>query len=334
MTTQSAPLPYGQRGGSWQYKQLIDGAPGLAVLSETLADLTKEGHPIVTCTADLKYSNGLARYEERYPDRFFQFGIAEHNMVSAAAGMATTGLKPYAATFASYLALLCCEQVRTDIAYTALPVRLIGHHSGIGLGFYGSSHHATEDIAIMRSIAEITVVAPADGATLDAALRATVDHDEPIYFRLGRGEEPDVYGMGEVDFQLGKAIRHGEGEDLTVFATGSTVHPALEAAELLRADGHSVGVVDLHTLKPLDRAEVLAAAARSRHLMTVEEHNLYGGLGGAVAEVLADEGAGVPLYRHGIPDEYSLIGTPTSLYKHYEIDAEGIARRAEVLLDA
>ena len=318
--------------GSWHLLMLLEQAPGLRALAETLADLADEGAPVVACTADLKYSNGLVRFEERHPQRFHQFGISEQNMVSAAAGMATTGLQPHVATFASFLALLCCEQIRTDVAYTGLPVRLIGHHSGITLGFYGTSHHATEDLAIMRAIAGLTVVAPADAAALAAALRAAVSHPGPIYLRIGRGREPDVYGADGAGFRIGRAIRHGEGRDLTIIATGSMVHPALAAAERLGDEGASVGVVDMHTVKPLDGDAVLAAA-RSRAVMTVEEHNVLGGLGGAVAEVLAGAGAGVPLHRHGIRDEYSLIGPPTHLYAHYRLDAGGIAAEARELLE-
>lgn len=315
--------------GSWHLLMLLDQAPGLAALSETLAELADAGHPVVACTADLKHSNGLVRFEERFPERFFQFGISEQNMVSAAAGLATTGLTPYVATFASFLALLCCEQIRTDVAYTGLPVRLIGHHAGITLGFYGTSHHATEDLAIMRSIAGLAVVAPADATALAAALRATVDHDGPVYFRIGRGRDPVVYEG--LDFELGKAIPHGSGADLSIVATGSMVHPSLAAAEALRDRGYSVGVLDVHTVKPLDEDAVLAASS-SRLVMTVEEHNVLGGLGGAVAEVLAEAGAGARLHRHGIPDEYSLIGPPTHLYRHYRLDAEGIEREAETAL--
>lgn len=179
----------GGREGSWQLTSLLAKAPGLEVLAETLSEMTDEGLPIMVATADLKYSNGLIRYQERHPDRFLQFGISEQNMVSAAAGMAANGLQPYVATFASFLSLLCAEQVRTDVAYTRLPVRLIGHHAGIALGFYGTSHHATEDLAIMRSMANMTVLAPADANQLAALLRATATLPGPAYIRIGRGRE-------------------------------------------------------------------------------------------------------------------------------------------------
>jgi transketolase len=311
---------------SWHLLMLLDQAPGFAAISEALIELRDEGHPIAVATADLKYSNGLVRFQDKHPERFFQFGISEQNMVSASAGLATTGLIPYTATFASFLALLCCEQIRTDVAYCNQPVRLIGHHAGISLGFYGTSHHATEDLAIMRSIANMTVIAPSDPAQFGAAIRATVNHPGPIYFRAGRGRDPIIYDNG-CDFELGRAIAHGDGSDLMLIATGSSVHPTLAAAELLHDKGISVGVLDMHTIKPLDREAVLAAARASR-LMTVEEHNVLGGLGGAVAEVLTEEGIATKLHRHGIKDEYSLIGPPTHLYRHYELDAEGIAQVA------
>jgi transketolase len=317
---------------SWHLMTLLDSSPGLRALGETLADLADDGVPVAVGTADLKYSNGLVGFERRHPDRFVQFGISEQNMVSAAAGMASAGVYPYVATFASFLALLCCEQIRTDVAYTGLPVRLIGHHAGITLGFYGTSHHACEDLAIMRSIADLNVLAPADDVTLSAALRATASLQEPIYIRIGRGREPRVYDAS-IDFTLGRAIVHDVGRDLTIFATGSMVSPALDAARALRGEGRSVGVVDVHTIKPLDRDTILDVAASSARLMTVEEHSVLGGLGGAVAELIAEQGAGVPLHRHGIPDVYSLIGPPTHLYRYYGLDADGIAERCRALID-
>ncbi|KAA0910023.1 transketolase [Aquicoccus porphyridii] len=316
---------------SWQYRALTDRNPGLAHLSDGLIDLMEDGHPVVAGSADLKYSNGLYQFERRYPDRYIQFGISEQNMVSAAAGLASTGMMPFVATFASFLGLLACEQIRMDIAYCAQPVRLIGHHTGISMGFYGTSHHATEDIGTMRSIADLTIVSPADGPQLRAAIRASAEHDRPIYFRTGRSQEPDIYGP-DTTFEFGRAVRHGAGRDLSIIACGMPVHPALEAAAILGAEGISVGVIDMATIKPLDRAAVLDAAARAGRLMTVEEHNVVGGLGAAVAEVLADEGLPVRLHRHGIKDSFALIAPPTHLYAHYQLDADGIASVARNFL--
>lgn len=327
MTTQlSADGVLGQRGGSWQLTQLLEQATGFHALSDTLAELTDEGHPIVVGTADLKYSNGLVRYAERHPDRFIQFGISEQNMISAAAGLASTGLQPYVATFASFLALLCAEQMRTDTAYTKLPVRMIGHHTGVTLGFYGTSHHATEDLAITRSIAGLTVLAPTDATQFASMIRASVDVAGPIYFRVGRGRDPQVYTASDLaDFTIGTAITHGIGRDLTIVATGSMVHPSLAAANALRAEGLSVGVIDMHTIKPFDADVIAALAGSTEAVLTVEEHTVIGGLGAAVAEVLAETANSPRLIRHGIPDEYAPVGPPTHLYAHYRLDADGIA---------
>lgn len=318
---------------SWNYRDLNVNNPGLDHLSNGLIDLVKAGHNVVAGSADLQYSNGLNRFAETYPDRYVGFGISEQNMVSTAAGIASCGVIPFIGTFASFLALLACEQIRMDIAYCAQPVRLIGHHTGISLGFYGTSHHATEDIAIMRSIADLTVVSPADGAQLEAAIRASANHDRPIYFRIGRGRDIPVYNS-DVAFDFGRACVHSLGEELTLIACGMAVHGALEAAKAMNAAGRSVGVIDMASIKPIDRDAILAAAALSKRMMTIEEHNVLGGLGSAVAEVLTEEGAGVKLKRHGIHDEYSLIAPPTHLYAYYKLDAAGIQSVAEQFLNS
>lgn len=329
-TLTTPPARVGYRDNSWQLTDMIDQAPGFYALSDVLIDLTDQGHPIVAGTADLKYSNGLARFQQCYPDRFLQFGISEQNMVSVAAGLATTGLAPYVATFASFMSLLAVEQVRTDTAYTKQPVTMIGHHAGFTLGFYGASHHATEDIAITRSMANMTVVAPADPRQLAALVRASADLNGPMYLRTGRGREPEVYGASDLtELQIGRAVVHGFGSDVTLIATGTMVHPTLQAADLLGDRGIDAGVVDMHTLKPLDGDTVMTGAQKSSLLVTVEEHNIIGGLGGAVAETLTDHGAGVRLVRHGVRDHYVPVGPPTHLYRHLGLDPEGIAQRVQ-----
>jgi transketolase len=295
-----------------------------AVAGQVLAELAEDRPEIAVLTADLKYSNRLSDFASLWPERFYQVGIAEQNMVSIAAGMAAAGLIPYAGTFAAYIALLGAEQVRTDVAYPNLPVRFLAHHAGFMLGFYGSSHHALEDLSFMRTLAGMTVVCPADAPSIRAAIEATVDHPGPIYFRLGRGREPVVYDTPTA-FQLGKAITVREGSDLTIIATGSTVHPAMLAADTLAADGIRARVLDMHTIAPLDNAAIAAAARKTGGILTVEEHNVTGGLGGAVAEVLADAGLGVRFKRHGVPNEYVPVGPPLALYAHYRLDAPGIA---------
>ena len=299
---------------------------------QVLADLGQEHPEIVVLTADLKHSNRLTDFARVHPDRFFNFGIAEKNMVSAAAGMAASGLLPYVATYASFIGLLCAEQIRTDVCYPRLPVRVLAHHAGITMGFYGSSHHATEDLAIMRSFAEMTVFGTVDANLAEAALKASVSHPGPIYFRLGRGRETPVYGQPPADFAFGRAITVRDGRDATILTTGLPLKAALEAADVLETeDGLSVRVIDVHTVKPIDVEAVLEAATTGA-VLTVEEHNIIGGLGGAVAEVLAEAGARCRFRRHGLPDEYALIGPPLALYAHYGLDAAGIARQLRELL--
>jgi transketolase len=304
------------------------------VAGEELADLADTDSRVVVLTADLMRANRTVDFAERHPDRFFNVGVAEQNMVSIAAGLASTGQVPFVATFAAYIALLACEQIRTDCAYTGMPVRLLGHHSGMSLGYYGTSHHALEDIAVMRAIADLTVVCAADANELRAILRRSLDRPGAMYIRLGRGRDPEVYGEVPEDFEIGKAIRLRDGTDLTIVATGSEVRASLDAAESLAADGIEARVVDMHTISPLDRAEVLAAADETVAILTVEEHNISGGLGSAVAETLAEAGGGVPFRRHGVPDEHVVIGPPAALYNHYRLDAEGVEAVARELIGA
>ena len=303
---------------------------------QVLADLGQEHPEIVVLTADLKHSNRLTDFARVHPDRFFNFGIAEKNMVSAAAGMAASGLLPYVATYASFIGLLCAEQIRTDVCYPRLPVRVLAHHAGITMGFYGSSHHAIEDLSIMRSFAEMTVFGTVDPNLAEAALKASVSHPGPIYFRLGRGRETPVYEQPPADFAFGRAITKRAGRDAAILTTGLPLRAALEAADLLETeDGLSVRVIDVHTVKPIDVDAVLEAATTGA-VLTVEEHNIIGGLGSAVAEVVAsltaEAGARCKFRRHGLPDEYALIGPPLALYAHYGLDAAGIARQLRELV--
>jgi transketolase len=302
------------------------------VAGEELASLADADARIVVLTADLAHANRTIDFAARHPARFFNIGVAEQNMISIAAGMAAAGLMPFAATFAAYVALLACEQIRTDCAYPGMPVRILGHHSGMSLGFYGTSHHSLEDLGIMRTIAGLTVVCAADANQLRAILRASLDHPRPMYIRLGRGRDPEVYPEVPADFEIGRAARLTEGTDLALITTGSEVHGCLAAAHALASAGVRARVVDMHTISPLDKAEVLAAAAQTGAVLTVEEHNVTGGLGSAVAEVLAEAGVSVPFRRHGVPDQHVVLGPPAALYAHYQLDAAGIEDAARQLL--
>lgn len=314
----------------------IKGTPAEAmkafVLGEELAAMAEADPRIVVLTADLASANRTVEFKASHPERFFDFGIAEKNMITSAAGMAACGMVPFAATFAAFSAVLCAEQIKTDCAYPRMPVRIIGHHSGISMGFYGSSHHAIEDLGMMRAIPDLTVTCAADANALRALLRASVEHPGAMYIRLGRGRDPEVYPEMPAGFRIGRAERLRNGGDLTIIATGTTVRPALDAADALAADGVAARVLDMHTIKPLDADAVTAAAVETGAILTVEEHCVTGGLGSAVSEVLAGTGA-LRFRRHGIPDEFAPIGPPAALYAHYRLDAPGIAAVARELLE-
>jgi transketolase len=313
---------------SWNLQQMRTPA---FVAGAELAALAEHDERIVVLTADLAYSNRTHEFAQRHPRRFINLGIAEQNMVSVAAGLASYGLRPYTATFASFIGLLCAEQIRTDLAFPHLPVRILAHHSGMALGFYGTSHHALEDIAFMRAIADLAVVSATDANMLRALLRFSLDFDGPLYIRMGRGRDPEVYEEPP-GFRLGASYRLRDGADIAILATGAEVAPSLDAAEFLSRDGIEARVVDCVSLSPLDRDAVGAAARDCGALLTVEEHNVTGGLGSAVAEVLADQALAARFGRHGIHDLYPLVGPPAGLYAHYRLDAAGIAAVVRELL--
>jgi transketolase len=325
-----APTP---SGSSWDLA-------GMAQLSESfvagkvIAAMADEDPDIVVITADMKFSNMTVHFEQAHPERFVNVGISEQHMVSMSAGMASVGMKPYIAAFAPFVGLLAGEQIRTDLAYPGLPVRILAHHAGIAIGFYGTSHHATEDLGLMRSIANMTVVCPCDATATEAALRQTADLPGPVYFRLGRGRDVDVYDSRPGAWRFGEAAVLREGDDLTIVGNGITVSAALEAAAALAADGIEASVIDAHTVRPFDDATIAAHAGRSGKLLVAEEHNVVGGVASACAEALVEHGlAGVKLARIGMPaDEYSLIGPPTHLYGHYGMDGAGIEAKARELL--
>jgi transketolase len=311
--------------GSFDHVGRDAGARGF-VAGRVLADLADTDDRIVGAASDLKYVTQMAVFEARHPQRFFQFGIAERNMITAGAGLATVGLVPYVSTFACFSGVLAYENIRTDLAYPRLPVRVLATHAGIAMGYFGTSHHATEDIAALRAVADLTVLSPSDAACTESLLRGTVDHPGPIYFRLGRGREPDVYTDGLTPpTGPGAPTVLREGRDVLLVATGFPVGNAVAAADALAADGLSVTVLDAHTLKPFDADAVAGHAAGHRAVVTVEEHNVLGGLGTMVVEAVASRGVAVPVHKHGLQDQFSLIGPPAHLYRYYGLDATGIA---------
>lgn len=301
---------------------------------QVLIELAEAGRDdIVVCTADLGRPTQVINFGRRYPDRYFNFGIAERNMIGAAAGLATTGLLPVISNYSFFLALMGAENIRNDIAYPNLNVRMVGTHSGIAMGFYGTSHHCNEDIGLLRAIAGLTVMAPCDANAIRAALRGTIDHHGPVYFRVGRGREAVVYDAPP-EWRIGGSHALRDGKDATLLAVGNLVSAGLQAHDLLAKEGIGLRVVDMYSIRPIDEAAVLSAARDHGVVFTAEEHNVTSGFGSAVAEVLAQHGAGARLHRIGMPDQYSILGPPTHLYRHYGLDGEGVANTIRSALKA
>ena len=296
------------------------------IYGQALCELGAEHPEIVGLSADLAKSTKIGAFSDKFPDRFFNVGIAEQNMFGMAAGLAKTGLVPYVSTFAIFTAMRGLDQVHTDICYQNLDVKMIATHAGLSFGQAGTTHHCTEDIAIMRSMANLTVIVPADGIETAHAVRAAYDRKGPVYIRINRGFDQVVYDEPDYGFELGKAVTMRDGTDLTVIACGSTVWRAVEAAAMLeRSDGLKVRVLNMHTIKPIDAEAIERAVRETRRIITVEDHNVVGGLGSAVAEVAAGTGKSFSFRRLGVPDCFSIIGLHEDLLAHYGIDENGIA---------
>ncbi len=315
---------------SWNIQTSVAALTGFTMADELIA-LAEVHQDIVVLTADLALSNGLSAFQDRFPKRFFNMGIAEQNMVSVAAGLAASGYRPYISTFASFVSLLGAEQLRTDLAYPGMKVTILAHHVGVALGFYGTSHHAVEDIAVCRAMSGMTVASAADGAAIRGLLRATLETPGPTYMRIGRGQEKVVY-EDTPTFVPGRFHRVRDGDAATVIATGLGVHAALQAATSLAGEGVEVRVLDAAFIKPLDIPAILAAARETGGILTVEEHNPNGGLGEAVAGVLADAGLGIRFRRKSLPDDYAPVAPPTHLYRHFGLDGAGVTIELRALI--
>lgn len=288
-----------------------------------------EQHPeIVGLSADLAKSTKIGTFGEKYPERFFNFGIAEQNLFGVAAGMAKAGLVPFVSTFSVFASMRACEFLRTDICYQNLNVKVIATHGGTSFGSAGTTHHSTEDLSIVRAFANLQVIVPADGIETAKAVRACLDINGPVYIRIGRGFEPRVYETEEYEFQIGKAIEMRPGTDITVICCGPVVYHAVQAARILEEEqGLSVRVLNMHTIKPIDEEAILKAVTETRRIVTFEDHNVIGGLGTAVADVIAASGKGCAFEKAGIPDVYSMHGYPEDLMHHYKIDTDGIIEK-------
>lgn len=319
-------------GTNWN---AYDGATMTAreIYGRTLAYLAETDERIVGLTADLEKTTAIKFFADKYPERFYNVGIAEQNMFGIAAGLAKAGLIPFVSTMAIFTTMRAGEQVRTDIAYQNLPVKIIATHAGISFGHAGTTHHCTEDLAIMRAIPNMTVICPADGIETSKVVQACIDIPGPVYVRIGRGFEPPCYESDDYEYEVGKAITMREGTDFTIICCGIAVLQAMNAAKTLAEnDGLSVRVINMHTIKPIDREAIIQAVMDTRRILTIEEHNIYGGLGDAVGSVIAESGKGCVFRKHGMMDVFSEIGYAEDLYAYYGFDANGIVDKVREMM--
>ncbi len=294
---------------------------------KALVEFAEKYPKLMVLDADLAKATMTKDFAAAYPERFFDCGIAENNMVGIAAGMAASGLKPFANTFAIFAAGRSYEQVRNSVAYPHLNAVIVGSHGGISVGEDGATHQCTEDFALMRQIPGMLVLCPCDGNEMRLAVEALLNYEGPAYLRLARSAT-DIFTdeLPDYSFELGKGVTLADGSDVSIIATGIMVGMALKARELLAAEGISARVIDMHTIKPLDEELVLKAAKETGAIVTSEEASVLGGLGGAVAELLA-ENCPVPVVRHGVNDSFGRSGTAAAVLEYYGLTPEVLAEK-------
>lgn len=306
-------------------KETLRGAFSKKILEEA----KKDRDILVVCT-DSRGSASLGTYPDELPEQFVEMGIAEQNSVTVSAGMANMGKKVFTIGPASFYSMRSAEQVKVDVAYSHNNVKIIGISGGISYGALGATHHSLQDIALMRAVPNLIVEIPSDAVQMRSLVDAFLKDPTPAYVRVGRGGVPVIYPEGTVA-EIGKAVWHGDGKDVGIIACGQMVWRALEAAKLLEADQIHATVLDMHTIKPLDTEAVLKLAEQCGRIVTVEEHSLYGGLGGAVAEVLV-QNKPVPMTIMGIPDEDVPNGEDTDVFEMLGLGSRGIAEKAKALV--
>lgn len=297
---------------------------------EVLLELGERRKDVVVLDADLSGSTKTGKFAKAFPDRFYNIGIAEQDMIGTAAGLALSGKLPFASTFAVFETGRAWEQVRQTICYSNLNVKLVATHGGITVGEDGASHQATEDMSLMRVLPNMTVIVPSDGNETRQVINAIADHYGPVYVRLGRAKVPMVM-PDDYEFKIGKAYAFRIGKDANIVSIGIMVFSALEAAKVLTKEGIDTGVINMSTLKPLDTKTLLEVAKECRLIVTAEEHSIIGGLGSAVSEFLSESH---PMYIHriGLKDDFGCSGTPEELLKLYGLTAENIIRTIKIAL--
>ena len=296
-----------------------------------LVELGKEHDNLVVLDADLAEATKTGMFKKAFPERHIDCGIAESNMIGIAAGLASTGKVPFCSSFAMFAAGRAFEQVRNSVGYPHLNVKIGATHAGISVGEDGASHQCNEDIALMRVIPGMTIINPSDDVEAKAAVKAAYEMEGPVYLRFGRRAVPVINDRPEYKFEIGKGIVLREGSDVTIIATGLEVNESLEAAKMLEADGISAQVINIHTIKPLDTELVVSAAKKTGKVVTVEEHSVIGGLGGAVAETLAEQ-CPTKMLRIGVMDTFGESGPAVKLLEKYGLDAAGIYGKVKAFL--
>ena len=293
--------------------------------TDELLALAKQDKDIIAVTSDARGSVTLGDFANELPGQFVECGIAEQDAVGISAGLAHSGKKVFACGPACFYVARSLEQVKVDMAYSQNPVTILGVSGGIAYGALGATHHSLHDIAVLRTLPGMTIFIPADGQQTKMLVRQLVDYKLPAYVRVGRAAVPEVYPETKTDFEIGKAIQLHDGDDLTIIACGEPVWHALEAAKRLENDGIQARVIDMSlAIKPCDREAVINAARETGRIITVEEHSRYGGLGGMVAEIVAEEMPGTEMTILGIPDENAVHGTDKEIRHYYGLDADGI----------
>lgn len=298
---------------------------------EALAEFGAVYDKLVVLDADLAGATKTATFKKAFPDRHFDCGIAEGNMVSVAAGLSTTGLIPFASSFAMFLAGRAFEQIRNSIGYPHLNVKLGATHGGITVGEDGATHQCLEDFSVMRTIPGMTVVCPADATEARAAVKAAIEYVGPVYLRFGRAATPVLFDRNKYKFELGRGVVMADGSDVTIVANGFMVAIALEARELLKNDGIDAAVINIHTIKPLDVELIRGYAAKTGAIVTAEEHNVIGGLGSAVCEAVCGK-TPVPVLRVGVQDEFGRSGKVAPLLEYYGLTAANIAENCKAAI--
>lgn len=300
---------------------------------KALAKLGKVNDKVVVLDADLSKSTKTADFKGEFPERFINMGIAEGNLMTVAAGLSTCGKIPFASTFAMFAAGRAFEQIRNSICYPRLNVKICATHAGLTVGEDGASHQSIEDLALMRAVPNMTVICPSDAVETEAVINAIAEYNGPCYVRLGRAGVNVINDRPDYKFEIGKGVQLTEGTDITIVATGIMVDEALSAEKMLKSEGISARVINIHTLKPIDSEILVKAAKETRAIVTVEEHNIIGGLGSAVSEVICEESP-VPVIKVGVKDTFGESGKPEELLKAYGLKDVNIVEAAKKAIKA